>query len=148
MNEVNEAIETAEQPQRTYDADKLVRVYIKIRDAKAKLTSEYEKKLDELDTQLSMIESELLSLCKETGQNGGRTQYGTFTRTTKVRYWTSDWDSMRSFIKEHDALDLLEQRIHQTNMRTFLQENPGAIPTGLNADSKYAITVRRSSTKA
>jgi hypothetical protein len=50
---------------------------------------------------------------------------------------------MHRFIREHDAIDLLEQRIHQTNMRTFLSEHPNLIPEGLNVDSKYTITVRR-----
>jgi hypothetical protein len=51
---------------------------------------------------------------------------------------------MHSFIKEHDAIHLLEQRIHQTNMQEFLRDNPGTLPQGLNADSRYSITVRRS----
>lgn len=146
MNEANEVNEAPETPK--YDADKLVRVYIKMRDARDALVSAHEKELAALTDQMSMIEAELLDLCNATGQDGGRTKYGTFTRTTKVRYWTSDWDSMRAFIKQHDAMDLLEQRIHQTNMRNFLRENPDSIPAGLNADSRYSITVRRASTKA
>lgn len=131
--------------EKKFDADKLVRVYIKIRDTKDALTREYDAKKAELDEQLKMIGAELLEICKATGQDGGRTAHGTFTRTVKTRYWSSNWDAMREFIKEHDALDLLEQRIHQGNMKTFLQENPNAIPVGLNVDSEYAVTVRRAS---
>lgn len=128
-----------------YDADKLVRVYIKIRDAKAKLTREYEAKYAELQEKLGIIEQELLEICKTTGQNGGKTSNGTFTRSVKTFYWSSNWDSMREFVKQHDAIDLLEQRIHQGNMKTFLQENPDLLPVGLNVDSRYAITVKRAS---
>lgn len=128
-----------------YDADKLVAVYIKIRDRKEAIAREYEEKLEDLNHQLRVISTELLQICKNTGQDGGRTAHGTFTRTVKTRYWTSNWEAMREFIKEHDALDLLEQRIHQGNMKTFLKENPNVFPEGMNVDSEYAITVRRSS---
>jgi hypothetical protein len=72
---------------------------------------------------------------------------GTVTRRTVTRYWTNDWESMYQFIKEQDAPFLLEQRIHNGNMRQFLEENPDTLPMGLNADTKYAITVRKPTNK-
>ena len=42
-----------------------------------------------------------------------------------------------------NALDLLEKRIAQTNMATFLEENPGVYPPGLNSVTEYAISVRK-----
>lgn len=127
------------------DATKLVSVYIKMRDAKDSITREYEAKLNEVKEQMELIEQALLEICKETGQDGGKTAYGTFSRTVKTRYWTNDWGSMYRFIKENDAIQLLEQRVHQGNMKQFLSENPGLLPEGLNTDSKYSITVRRAS---
>lgn len=129
-----------------YDAGRLVRVYVKIRDAKALLKAEFDAAYERLTEQMDSIEGELLKLCKSTGQDGGKTDHGTFTRTVKTRYWTSDWQSMYSFIKEHNALELLEQRVSQGNMKTFLRENPDKLPAGLNVDSKYSITVRRPTT--
>jgi hypothetical protein len=127
----------------TVSADKLVSTYIKIRDAKDTLVREHEQALKSLTEQMEIIEQELLELCKSTGQDGGRTQYGTFTRTVKERYWTNDWDSMYRFIKEHDAPELLERRIAQGNFKEFLKDNPDKLPEGLNVDSRYSITVRR-----
>lgn len=126
------------------NASKLIQVYIKIRDAKAQLEREYEDKVKELTTQLEAIEGELLEICKATGQDGGKTEFGSFSRIVKSRYWTSDWDSMYSFIREHNAPELLEKRIHQGNFKEFLSANPELLPAGLNVDSKYSITVRRS----
>lgn len=127
------------------DAAKLVSVYIKIRDARDAKKRNLEEEIGKLDEQLSTIEAELLEICKTTGQDGGKTPAGTFTRSVKTRYWTSDWDSFYKTVKEHDAPQLLEQRIHQGNFKTFVQEHPDAMPAGVNVDSKYAITVRRSS---
>lgn len=127
------------------DANKLVAAYIKMRDSKTALTREFETKVSEIEEQMELVEQALLEICKSTGQDGGKTTHGSFTRTVKTRYWTNNWDAMYTFIKSHDAVQLLEQRIHQGNMKQFLQENPGTLPEGLNADSRYSITVRRSS---
>jgi hypothetical protein len=125
------------------DAAKLVQVYVKIRDAKDLLVREHEAKLAELNVQLEAVEQELLEICKATGQDGGKTAYGSFSKTVKTRYWTNDWDSMYGFIKDHDVPQLLERRIHQGNFKEFLEANPDKLPVGLNVDSKYSITVRR-----
>ena len=96
---------------------------------------------------LGSLAKELLEICKSTGQDGGKTPFGSFTRSVKTRYWTSDWQSMYEFIKEHDAPFLLEQRIHNTHMKQFLEENPDELPMGLNTDTKYVISVRKPSNK-
>ena len=127
------------------DANQLVNVYIKIRDAKEMKKKQMEAEIADLDQQLDAVEHELLEICKTTGQDGGKTQHGSFTRAVKTRYWTSDWDSMYKFIREHDAPDLLERRIAQGNFSQFVKENPDNMPAGVNIESKYSITVRRSS---
>lgn len=125
------------------DASKLVQVYVKIRDARDKKQRQMEQEVNELNEQLGIIEQELLEICKATGQDGGKTPHGSFTRSVKTRYWTSDWDSMYKFIREHDAPELLERRIAQGNFAEFIKENPDAMPAGVNVESKYSVTVRR-----
>jgi len=127
------------------DASQLVQVYIKIRDAKEIKQKQMEAEVKELDDQLDAVAQELLEICKATGQDGGKTPHGSFTRSVKSRYWTSDWDSMYKFIREHDVPEILERRIHQGNFVDFIKENPDAMPAGVNVESKYSITVRRAS---
>jgi hypothetical protein len=125
------------------DAAKLVQVYLKMRDAKELMVREHKTKLSKLTEQMGIVEQELLEICKATGQDGGKTTYGSFSKTIKTRYWTNDWDSMYGFIKENDVPQILERRIHQGNFKEFMEENPDKLPVGLNVDSKYSITVRR-----
>jgi enamine deaminase RidA (YjgF/YER057c/UK114 family) len=125
------------------DATKLVATYIKMRDAKEAMTDRHKEELKGLTDQMELVEQALLELCKSTGQDGGKTTFGTFTRVVKTRYWTSDWPSMYKLIKEHDAFDLLEQRVSQGNFKAFLKSNPDLMPPGMNVESKYAVTVRR-----
>ena len=83
-------------------------------------------------------------MCKQTGADSIKTQFGTAMRSVKNKYWTNDWEKFYEFLFENAAPELLERRIHQTNMRQFLEENPELHPAGLNVDSTYAIIVRRS----
>ena len=124
--------------------DKLVEVYIKIRDARDEIRREAEKKEADLNEQLATIEQEILDVCKQTGADSIKTQHGTAMRGVKSRFWTSDWENFYDFIYKQNEFGLLEKRIHQTNMKQFLEENPDLHPAGLNVDRTYAITVRRS----
>lgn len=125
-------------------ASKLSEVYIKIRDARAKLKEQYEEDDKKLEAQMDVIEAKLLEICKETDADSIKTQAGTVMRRVATRYWTNDWDSMYNFVRENDAYGLLERRLHQTNMKQFLEENPDKFPPGMLLDSQYKITVRRS----
>ena len=98
-----------------------------------------------IQAQMDTIEKALLEICKQTGQDGGKTSHGSFTRTVKTRYEATNWPKMYEFIRAHNVPELLEQRVHQTNMKTFLQDNPGLLPEGMNVNSRYAVTVRRAS---
>ena len=125
------------------NAEQLVTIYIKMRDARVKLQREFDEADGKIKEQQEQVTQALLEMCKETGAEGLRTPAGSVFKTIKTRYWTSDWGSMKQFIKDHDAIDLMEQRVHQTNMKHFLEENPNLMPPGMNVDSRYSITVRR-----
>lgn len=124
-------------------ADKLISTYIKIRSARQKLTQEYEAADAQLQEQQTKVSNMLLEICKEMGADSIKTAYGTASRRLSIRYKTTDWDSMYKFIKEHDAFHLMEQRIHQNNMKAMLEENPEMVPMGLSSDSEYVISVRK-----
>jgi len=131
-----------EQP--SVPLDKLTAIYIKMRDAKDKLTADYKQQYADLEEQMTVLEAEMLEICKNMNADSIRTKAGTIIRSVKSRYWTNDWDSMYHFIKENDAYGLLEKRLHQTHMKEFLSENPDLLPMGLNVESEYTVVVRRS----
>jgi ATP-dependent Lon protease len=124
-------------------ADRLVKAYVRIREERNRIAKEHDMKDAELKEQLEAIEHALLEMCKSVGADSLKTQFGTVSRKVLKRFWTSDWHSFHKFVKEHDALDLFERRISQTNMQQFLEENPEVLPQGLNVDSKYTVSIRR-----
>lgn len=124
--------------------DKIVEVYIKIRDARDEARKKAEEVEAEFEEQLKVLESQMLDVCKATGATSLKTPHGTIMRSEKRRYWTNDWEKFYEFMFEHHVPELLEKRIHQTNIKQFLEENPDMLPLGINVEAEHSITVRRS----
>ena len=119
--------------------DKLVRIYMKMR---AKL-SELDGQIEVLKEQQQLIKTEIKDRLRSVGAKSMKTEHGTVSLVEKTRYYTQDWDSFKRFVIENDAVDLLEKRIAQTNMKTFLQENPALVPPGLNSDTEIDVSIRK-----
>tara|TARA_R100001369_G_scaffold48303_1_gene74793 strand:- start:3676 stop:4074 length:399 start_codon:yes stop_codon:yes gene_type:complete len=124
-------------------AERLTKVYLKIKDKRSELAASYKEEDGELSEQLDKVKRALLDYCKEQGLDSVKTSEGLFYRSAKTRYWTSDWSNMHEFVLEHGAPELLDKRLNQTNMKQFLEENPDLVPKGLNVDSEYVVSVRR-----
>lgn len=124
--------------------DKMVNAYIKMRDHRSAIKAQYEDEDNSVKDQMAAIEAELLELCKTTGTDGLKTQFGTVSRSVKTRYDATDWEAMHKFILAQSAPDLLERRVAQRAMKEFIENNPELMPPGLNVTSQYAITVTRS----
>ena len=125
------------------NAADLARVYVKMRDAKAEVYSQYREKVERIEAQMELVSQKMLELCESQSATSIRTENGTIIRKVQSRYHTNDWESLFNFVKEHDAFGLLEQRLHQGNTKQFLEEHPDLLPPGLWADNKYVVTVRK-----
>ncbi len=123
--------------------DKLARVYRKMQTRIQELTAAYETEVEVLKAQQQTVKNALKDQMLALGVNSVKTTEGTVILATKVRYSTKDWDSFKEFMKENDAIDLLEKRIAQTNMANFLRDNPTLVPPGLNSNSEYSVSVRK-----
>ena len=123
--------------------DKLVRIYMKMRTA----IQDLDAQIEAIKEQQQAVKNEIKDRMRDTGVKSLRTDHGTVSLMEKTRYYTNDLDSFKKFMVEQDALDLLEKRIAQGNMKLFLEENPGVVPPGLNSDTEFEISVRKPSTK-
>ena len=123
----------------TITAEKLVKVYLKMRAAKADLEAQVKK----IDAQMDQVKAGLLDYLKVQNLETVRTGEGLFYRSVKKRFTTNNWEAMGKFVLEHQIPELYEKRLHQGNMQTFLEEHPDLLPPGLNVDSEYQITVRK-----
>jgi hypothetical protein len=137
-------MEEVEDKVTSVDLDRLTAIYIKIRDKRAANKKIFEAEDQDLEEQMKVLAQEMLDVCKDMNADSIRTPHGTIMRSIKSRYWTNDWDSIYGFIEETGAFGLLEKRLHQTNMKEFLLENPDLLPKGLNVENQYTVVVRRS----
>ena len=123
--------------------DLLAKVYLKIRGKLGEITKVYETEAETLKAKQQEVAMAMKDIMQLTGQKTAKTDHGTIILSTKTRYIAQDWDAMKRFIIDHDAVDLLEKRIAQKNMGEFLLANPGVSPAGLNTMSEVEVSVRR-----
>ena len=127
----------------TQNIDELVSIYLTIRDERKLLLAQYEKEDEALKTDMAQLEAALLAVCNSVSANSINTQHGTVIRSVKERFVCSDWDNFKEFIRENDAVDCLERRIHQGNFKALMEEREGeGLPPGVNCMREFAITVR------
>jgi hypothetical protein len=143
MYSVGHQLKKGESMEDELPVDRLVRIYMKMRSA----IQDLDAQIEAIKEQQQSVKNEIKDRMRGTGVKSLRTDHGTVSLMEKTRYYTNDWDSFKKFMVEHDALDLLEKRIAQSNMKLFLEENPGSIPPGLNSDTEFDISVRKPSTK-
>lgn len=125
--------------------DKLARVYRKMHTKLQEIETRYETEKAAIVVQQDIVKNAMKDQMLALGVSSVRTEFGTVTLGQKTRYSTQDWDEFKSFIVTHNAVDLLERRIQQTNMAAFLADNPGTVPPGLNSMTEYTVSVRRPS---
>ena len=123
--------------------DRLAKIYRKMRSAIEVLTKEYDTQVEAIKEQQEGVKNAMKEQMKALGVSSMKTEQGTVILSVKTRYNTQDWDSFKKFVITHEAVDLLEKRIAQSNMAQFLEENPGLVPPGLNTSSEYDVSVRK-----
>jgi len=124
----------------------LVKVYLTIRTEREKLKSSWEVKDGELEQEMKLLEQSMLTVCNDTNASSIRTESGTVIRSLKERFTTNDWDNFKKFVLDHEAIDLLERRIHQGNFKEFMAEHQGeGLPPGVNVMKEFTIVVRKPS---
>lgn len=121
----------------------LTKAYIKIRAAMQQKEREHDAVMEGLLAQKNAIAMAMKDQMMAMGSKSVRTDAGTVIITEKTRYYASDWDEMKKFVLEHEAVDLLEKRIAQKNMAEFLAQYPDLVPPGLNSMTEFDVTVRK-----
>ena len=123
--------------------DKLAKTYLRIRAERSMLSAKYKEEDGNLIRQLDIIKQAMLDHCEDHNVESVRTSEGLFFRSTKKKYWVSEWDAIHKLIVEENAPQLLDKRINQANMKEFLEENPDLKPEGLEIEEEVTISVRK-----
>jgi len=125
------------------DMDELSQQYLRLRQKRELLKERYTTEDSALEKDMAVIEEQLLNTLNESNSNSMSTNSAVIMRSVRKRYMPTNWDAVYKLIDKHKAYALLEKRVHNGNMKDFLEEHPDEYPAGLNVDSRYAVTVRR-----
>ena len=91
----------------------VLRLTLKIKAKRAELSANFDTEDTILKNQQELIKTELLDYLKENDLKSVKTEAGTFYKTVKTRYWTSDWEAMHKFVLEHEVPEFFEKRLSQ-----------------------------------
>ena len=126
------------------NTDQLVEAFITLRNERDRLRNEYEAQDAVIKEEMTTLEQALLAICNETNATSIKTDKGTVIRKLNERFFCSDWDNFREYVLEHQALELLERRIHQGNFKEFITERQDeGLPPGVNVMREFGVTVRK-----
>lgn len=123
--------------------DELSDKYIELRKARDTLKKNYDEQDGALERQMQEVENSLLDIMNSVNTDTMGTPRAVVMRTVRKRYMPTNWQAVYDLIAKHKAFGLLEKRVHNTNMRDFLEQHPEEYPAGLNVDSRYTVVVRR-----
>ena len=126
--------------------DELSAKYIALRTEREHLKHNYEAGDAKFEEQMAEIESKMLEIMNSADASSISTANAVVMRKITSRYNPTNWDAVYEMIARHKAFGLLHKRVHDTNMRQFLDEHPDEYPAGLNVDRSYQVVVRRKST--
>ena len=128
--------------------EELVQTYLTIRTERNTLKNAFDTKDAELKDDLEKLEQAMLSYCNEINADSIRTGSGTIIKSLKETYTCGDWDNFKQFVVDNNALDLLQQRISQTNFKEFMSTRQDeGLPPGISTLREFAITVRKPTSK-
>jgi len=128
--------------------DEMVKAYIAIRTARENLYRQYKTKDNELGGELSQLEQVMLDECNSLNVESVRTNNGTITRTIKEQFACNNWDEFKSYVLEHGALELLQQRIHNGNFTEHMANHEGeGLPPGISSLREFSVVIRKPTSK-
>ena len=129
--------------------DDLVTTYLTIRTERNTLKNQWEIRDAELKADLEQLEQAMLVACNAINADSIRTGSGTIIKSLKETYTCGDWDNFKQFVVDNNALDLLQQRISQTNFKEFMSTRQDeGLPPGISTLREVAITVRKPTRKS
>ena len=105
---------------------------------------EFEATDTALKSEMAKLEEVLLSECNNINADSIKTGSGTIIKTLRENFVCSDWDGLKEFIMEHSLIELMQQRLHNGNLKEYMitHGNEG-LPPGINSIREYNIVVKK-----
>jgi hypothetical protein len=126
------------------DYNKMVQVYVKIRDRRSELKKAFEAEDNALKAKQELLENTMMGGLDTMGVESIRTEHGTVYKSETMIPSAADWAAVYAYIREHDAFEMLEKRLTRKAVKEFMEAHDGGLPPGVQVFRKYEVNVRRS----
>lgn len=127
--------------------DKKVKLYIQLREAKAKAKKASDATDEQYKLIMSTLENHLLADADAQHVTGFKTEHGT-TYTGEVATMTiADHAAFWEFMKQENDQEFLQQRVGVKRVETWTKEHEGRVPPGINVFRERVMRVRKSGEK-
>ena len=128
-------------------ADRLTATYVKIRNARAAATRDYEEADRGFREKLEKIETVLLDMLNKNSPDLSKksaisTAHGSVYREMDIKPSAESWEAVYEFIVENNAFEMLEKRLTKGFVKKYLEENDNAPPPGVRVLREYRAKVR------
>ena len=127
----------------TMPVEKLVKLFVKTREAKAAATREYEAKKAEFERIMEACENQMLAEADRCKVEGFKTPFGTTYTATDVKISIADHEAFQKFVKEQDDLEFFQARVAVARVQDYMEKNSESIPPGLNVFRERKMRVRK-----
>jgi hypothetical protein len=127
--------------------DRLIGVFVKIRDRIAEVNREYDEQLAVLKGQRDRVGAELLRRLHERGSKQTKTETGTAFISETMAVTIADEDIFGNFVLQQQDYSFYQKRVKVEHLKEYMKANGGTLPPGLNVHRELEINVRRAPKK-
>lgn len=125
------------------NVDEVMEKYILMRDKRADLKKAFEEKDSKLKGLQELAEAWLLNQMNLVGVDQFKSAHGTAYKATKFQASMSDTGLFKTWAKEHDEMELIQNRLATQNLQRWMELHQGKLPPGVSVSSEVTVNIRR-----
>lgn len=128
------------------DIDKLIHVYIKLRDEKSRIRKEADAQCADIQAKIDRIGAELQRHLNNTNSELVRASTGTAYRKEVLKPNVRDWSAFDNFLEVAGVSpsDAYEKRVSRAFVEAYMDQHEGTPPDGVSVYREFVVEVRRS----
>lgn len=127
--------------------DQAIETYIKLRDRKAQLKSQYDRSVAKLDENMTKIENALLKYFDQQGTDSAKSAaHGTAYITHRTNAKIEDREKFLDYVFDNDAREMLSNTVNKTTVLEYEEEH-GELPPGITISRMRGVNFKAPTAK-
>lgn len=131
--------------------EKMVKLFIKVREASAASTRIYEAEKAQFKAIMDACENHMLAAADTQGVTGFKTEVGTTFAAETAKITIADHTAFSAFLDSlppgGDRYGFFEQRVSSRRVEEYMKQSGGTAPAGLNIFRERVMRVRKAGEK-